>query len=106
MIYLIAVILGTLGVFACGNHVHNRRRRIAAVTRRLERLRHTEPTPPTCCPYWAASNGMVHGPACATLPSLETAYDELLNACCERWWTSLETDHDPTCRHQTRSSAA
>ncbi|MFI8531767.1 hypothetical protein ACIGMX_16195 [Streptomyces aquilus] len=32
---------------------------------------------------------------------------ELDAACCERWWTSLGTDHDPTCRHQTpRSSAA
>lgn len=30
----------------------------------------------------------------------------LENACCERWWTSFGTDHDPTCRHQQRSSAA
>lgn len=32
---------------------------------------------------------------------------ELDAACCERWWTSLATDHDPECEHQTpRSSAA
>ncbi|MBD9735657.1 hypothetical protein IGX29_28420 [Streptomyces sp. H28] len=22
-------------------------------------------------------------------------------ACCERWWTSLATDHDPGCAHRT-----
>lgn len=32
---------------------------------------------------------------------------ELLDACCERWWTSLGADHDPTCPHHTpRSSPA
>lgn len=31
---------------------------------------------------------------------------DLNAACCERWWTSLATDHDPTCRNQTRRSAA
>jgi hypothetical protein len=29
----------------------------------------------------------------------------LWHACCERWWTSFGTDHDPECRHQQRSSA-
>lgn len=23
--------------------------------------------------------------------------------CCERWWTSFGTDHDPTCPNQKRS---
>jgi hypothetical protein len=32
---------------------------------------------------------------------------ELDAACCERWWTSLGTDHDSTCAHRVpRSSAA
>ncbi|MGY6019555.1 hypothetical protein [Streptomyces spinosirectus] len=32
---------------------------------------------------------------------------ELLDACCERWWTSCGTDHDDTCPHHTpRSNAA
>ncbi|MGV9889403.1 hypothetical protein [Streptomyces sp. NPDC003395] len=32
---------------------------------------------------------------------------ELRAACCERWWTSLGTAHDTTCRqHIHRSSAA
>lgn len=38
--------------------------------------------------------------------SLRDAADALEHVCCERWWTSLGTDHDPTCRHQQRSSAA
>ncbi len=90
-------------------HRRHQNRRHQAIEQRLDRLRRDEPPgpPPTpCCPYWVASAGQVHGPDCATLPGLETAYAELLAACCERWWTSLETDHDPTCRHQTRSQAA
>ncbi|MGW0912641.1 hypothetical protein ACWD1Z_12955 [Streptomyces sp. NPDC002784] len=32
---------------------------------------------------------------------------ELDGACCERWWTSLGSDHDRTCPHRVpRSSAA
>ena len=31
---------------------------------------------------------------------------ELDAACCERWWTSLATDHDPACPNQRRSRAA
>ncbi|MBC2905493.1 hypothetical protein [Streptomyces cupreus] len=32
---------------------------------------------------------------------------ELDGACCERWWTSLGSDHDRTCPHRIpRSSAA
>lgn len=31
---------------------------------------------------------------------------DLNSACCERWWTSLATDHDPTCPNQTRRSNA
>ncbi|MFF4835891.1 hypothetical protein [Streptomyces sp. NPDC001315] len=27
-------------------------------------------------------------------------------ACCERWWTSLGTDHDSACRDRTRRSSA
>ena len=26
--------------------------------------------------------------------------------CCDRWWTSAGTDHDPTCRRQTPESSA
>ncbi|WP_324788238.1 hypothetical protein [Streptomyces sp. H51] len=33
--------------------------------------------------------------------------EELDGACCERWWTSLGSDHDATCRHRVpRGSAA
>lgn len=31
---------------------------------------------------------------------------ELEAACCERWWTSLGTDHDSACPHHTRRSNA
>jgi uncharacterized membrane protein YcjF (UPF0283 family) len=31
---------------------------------------------------------------------------ELEAACCERWWTSLGTDHDAGCPHRTRRSSA
>ncbi|MFE9773291.1 hypothetical protein ACFYOV_16735 [Streptomyces sp. NPDC005931] len=32
---------------------------------------------------------------------------EVEAACCERWWTSCATDHDPECeRHTSRGSAA
>ncbi len=40
-------------------------------------------------------------------PADDQAAIELSCACCERWWTSLATDHDPTCPHQQpRSNAA
>ncbi|MFF4255865.1 hypothetical protein ACFY1L_32110 [Streptomyces sp. NPDC001663] len=32
--------------------------------------------------------------------------EELDAACCERWWTSLGTDHDLVCRHRSRRSSA
>jgi len=35
----------------------------------------------------------------------KTAEAALNEACCERWWTSLATDHDPTCPNQQRSAA-
>lgn len=38
--------------------------------------------------------------------SLREAADALGHVCCERWWTSLGTDHDPACRHQQRSRTA
>ncbi|MFE0132425.1 hypothetical protein ACFWY6_12760 [Streptomyces sp. NPDC059037] len=31
---------------------------------------------------------------------------ELAAACCEPWWTSAGTDHDPACPNSQRSSAA
>jgi len=34
-----------------------------------------------------------------------TARPARAEACCERWWTSLATDHDPTCPNQHRSAA-
>jgi hypothetical protein len=36
---------------------------------------------------------------------LRQAADALGHACCERWWTSFGTDHDPQCRNQQRSAA-
>ncbi|WP_156722499.1 hypothetical protein [Streptomyces apocyni] len=30
----------------------------------------------------------------------------LNQACCERWWTALGTDHDPTCHNRQRRKAA
>lgn len=35
----------------------------------------------------------------------QTAEAALNEACCERWWTSLATDHDPNCPNQQRSAA-
>ncbi|MCH0566544.1 MULTISPECIES: hypothetical protein [unclassified Streptomyces] len=40
---------------------------------------------------------------CATEATVRT---ELGAACCERWWTSLGTDHDTACRAQSRRSSA
>lgn len=37
-------------------------------------------------------------------PMLDAIRD-LHEACCDRWWTSLATDHDPTCPNQTRKEA-
>ncbi|MGV9456998.1 hypothetical protein [Streptomyces sp. NPDC003635] len=40
-------------------------------------------------------------------PAEDIVRAELDGACCERWWTSLGSDHDRTCPHQVpRSSAA
>lgn len=36
---------------------------------------------------------------------IRAAADALGHACCERWWTSFGTDHDPQCRNQQRSAA-
>lgn len=30
----------------------------------------------------------------------------LAGACCERWWTSCGTEHDPACSDERRSNAA
>ena len=38
--------------------------------------------------------------------SLRAAADALGHACCERWWTSFGTDHDPECRNQQRRQTA
>ncbi|MGW4733866.1 hypothetical protein ACWEQC_32670 [Streptomyces shenzhenensis] len=43
-----------------------------------------------------------HDPAATDLQAWLHTVTELDNACCERWWTSLATDHDPTCPHHTR----
>ncbi|MFJ5059046.1 hypothetical protein ACIP96_06455 [Streptomyces nigra] len=45
-----------------------------------------------------------HDPAAAQLQAWADALTELDAACCERWWTSLATDHDPTCPNQQRST--
>ncbi|RII16955.1 hypothetical protein DSC45_14425 [Streptomyces sp. YIM 130001] len=42
----------------------------------------------------------------ADTASVDRTVTELNTACCERWWTALGTDHDPTCRNQQRRSAA
>lgn len=36
--------------------------------------------------------------------SLREAADALGHSCCERWWTSLGTDHSPTCEKQRRAA--
>ncbi|WP_405865107.1 MULTISPECIES: hypothetical protein [unclassified Streptomyces] len=36
----------------------------------------------------------------------EIVHGELYAACCERWWTSLGSDHDATCPHRMRRSSA
>lgn len=36
--------------------------------------------------------------------SLREAADALGHSCCERWWTSLGADHDPTCRKHERTA--
>lgn len=38
---------------------------------------------------------------CPMLDAIRHMHD----ACCERWWTSLAADHDPTCPNQTRKEA-
>ncbi|MBN0042600.1 hypothetical protein JS756_00430 [Streptomyces actuosus] len=40
--------------------------------------------------------------ACGTEAAVRA---ELGSACCERWWTSLGTDHDMACREQSSSAA-
>lgn len=35
---------------------------------------------------------------------IREAADALGHVCCERWWTSLGTDHDPTCEKQRRAA--
>ncbi|MGW1725683.1 hypothetical protein ACWCQK_22440 [Streptomyces sp. NPDC002306] len=58
--------------------------------RAVERLRRAHPAP-------AAHRGT----------ALDVAVRSQLDAaCCERWWTSLGTDHDSACRHRTRRSSA
>lgn len=39
----------------------------------------------------------------ATEDAVTLALDE---ACCERWWTAIGTDHDPACPNQRRRRAA
>ncbi|MGW0599938.1 hypothetical protein ACWD11_22680 [Streptomyces sp. NPDC002776] len=39
-------------------------------------------------------------PAATQVQAWLHALNDLDAACCERWWTSLATDHDPTCPHQ------
>jgi hypothetical protein len=72
-----------------------------------------QPAPLTpCCLWAAASDGAAHDPRRCTRTQpppapLEDALADLGRACCERWWTALETDHDPTCpNQQPRSNAA
>lgn len=36
--------------------------------------------------------------------SLREAADALQHVCCEAWWTSLGTDHSPTCEKQRRAA--
>lgn len=36
--------------------------------------------------------------------ALREAADALQHVCCERWWTSLGTDHAPTCAKQRRAA--
>lgn len=36
--------------------------------------------------------------------AIREAADALQHVCCERWWTSLGTDHDPTCAKQRRDA--
>jgi hypothetical protein len=39
-------------------------------------------------------------------PCRDEAALSLNNACCERWWTALGTDHDPECTNQKRRRSA
>lgn len=50
----------------------------------------------------AATEPADHDPAATQVQAALDALNELDTACCERWWTSLATDHDPTCPNQTR----
>lgn len=36
--------------------------------------------------------------------AIREAADALQHVCCERWWTSLGTDHDPICAKQRRAA--
>ncbi|MHC0432923.1 hypothetical protein ACX6XY_22515 [Streptomyces sp. O3] len=54
-----------------------------------------------------AATGDHRGPAARTDPdSAALALAALNQACCERWWTALGADHDPTCHNRRRHSAA
>ena len=50
----------------------------------------------------AAAEPAGHDPAATQVQAWLDAINELDQACCERWWTALATDHDPTCPNQTR----
>ncbi|MDT9696941.1 hypothetical protein [Streptomyces sp. P17] len=54
---------------------------------------------------WAGRAAATSGPEPDAAEDIVRA--ELDGACCERWWTSLGSDHDRSCPHRVpRSSAA
>ncbi|MEV5646403.1 hypothetical protein AB0L67_41060 [Streptomyces flaveolus] len=76
---------------------HNELRRAALAAEQLL-------PPQPCCSFWDNSDGMVHGPDCTRPPDARAQLDE---GCCERWWTSLGTEHDSSCpATATRGRAA
>ncbi|WP_108989788.1 hypothetical protein [Streptomyces coelicoflavus] len=50
-----------------------------------------------CCAFWRHADGVVHGPECTGPGARSPVHDD----CCERWWTSLGTRHDASCRRHT-----
>ncbi|MFP3991130.1 hypothetical protein U9R90_27405 [Streptomyces sp. E11-3] len=53
-----------------------------------------------------ATDGRRRGVALTDEDSAALVRAALNQACCERWWTALGTDHDPTCHNGRRRNAA
>jgi hypothetical protein len=78
------------------------RRRLSAALERAARPHDTHQSAyAPCCAMWAASR-TVHSGTCG----IDTLMRNLNTVCCELWWTSVGTTHDPQCPTRTRKDRA